>query len=94
MAEDVESANRIYSQLMLAAPQGTMQNLRVMARTTGDVVTDQLEVGSPLAWFGMFTQNKLLPLRFMSMLVEIELVDSIAYVLQPTSALPSGTTGQ
>ena len=93
--EDREYANRVYSMLLMFAPQGSMATMRVGALQAEDIVNANTKVGYPLAGlFGCLSVDKLWPLRYAPMTLEFELVTSVDDIMRPTVDIGGGVTGQ
>ena len=92
LVEDISHWHRLYAMQMLFAPIGYQKDVRVAAGERAHVIgaSDKFSF-TPLC--GLLTQSKCLPIKYMNLVMELEVVDNIADALMETSLI-SGVSGQ
>ena len=93
LIEDISDFARLYAMMMSFAPIGYSKDVAVNAKERGHTV-DASEKVMFVPLCGLLTQSKALPIKYMNLTFELEVVDSAADALMETAALPAGVTGQ
>ena len=90
---DIDYANREAHMMFNFAPKAKRENLEIMMGKKGTVIENSKTFGICLL-APIFMQDKFLPLNFMNMTIELELVDQVSDIQMKTADLPAGVTGQ
>ena len=93
LIEDISDWARLYAMQMSFAPIGYQKDVAVGAGERTTVINATEKFGLPILC-GLLTQSKALPIRYMNLTIELELVDSFPDALMETSAVGGGVSGQ
>ena len=93
VVNDIDYANREANMMFNFAPKAKRENMEIMMGKRGTVIGASKTFGIPLL-APLFMQEKMLPLNFMNMTIEFELVDQVSDIQMKTADLPAGVTGQ
>lgn len=93
LIEDISDWARVYAMQMLFVPLGYQKDISVGAGERMSVIEGKAKFGLPIL-YGLLTQSKVIPIRYMNLTIELEVVDNFSDALCETSAVPGGVSAQ